>query len=74
MTNGGTAMAEKTTDLASLLDGLREVDQQLHTTETDLKDRIRQARTEGATWAQIGEALGTTRQAAWERFKRVVEN
>jgi hypothetical protein len=27
----------------------------------------------GATWEQIGAALGTTRQAAWARFRHVVE-
>jgi len=29
---------------------------------------VRRARTLGATWAQIGDALGITRQSAWERF------
>lgn len=29
---------------------------------------VRKARTLGATWARIGEALGMTRQSAWERF------
>jgi hypothetical protein len=26
------------------------------------------ARGEGSTWDEIGEALGVSRQAAWERF------
>jgi hypothetical protein len=26
------------------------------------------ARAMGVTWARIGEALGITRQSAWERF------
>lgn len=29
---------------------------------------IRHARALGATWAAVGEALGMTRQSAWERF------
>ena len=29
---------------------------------------VRKARALGATWARIGEALGMTRQSAWERF------
>ena len=29
---------------------------------------VRQARSLGATWAQIGAALNMTRQSAWERF------
>jgi len=27
----------------------------------------------GATWEQVGSALGTTRQAAWARFREVAE-
>ena len=34
---------------------------------------MQQAREEGATWDQIGEALGMTRQAAWEWYKRNIE-
>ena len=29
---------------------------------------VHRARALGATWARIGEALGMTRQSAWERF------
>jgi hypothetical protein len=29
---------------------------------------VRRARQLGATWAQVGDALGITRQSAWERF------
>jgi ClpX C4-type zinc finger len=29
---------------------------------------VGRARQLGATWAQIGDALGVTRQSAWERF------
>jgi hypothetical protein len=38
-----------------------QVDQQLTTW-------VRQARGRGITWTRIGEALGMTRQSAWERF------
>ena len=34
------------------------------------RDRIASARAAGATWEQIGAALGTTRQAAREFFTR----
>lgn len=30
---------------------------------------VRDALAEGASWEEIGEALGTTRQAAWARFR-----
>jgi ATP-dependent Clp protease ATP-binding subunit ClpX len=29
---------------------------------------VRMLRERGVTWARIGEALGMTRQSAWERF------
>jgi ClpX C4-type zinc finger len=36
--------------------------------ETSLAGWVGRARELGATWAQIGDALGVTRQSAWERF------
>jgi hypothetical protein len=36
--------------------------------EQSLAGWVQRARTLGATWAQIGNALGMTRQSAWERF------
>lgn len=32
---------------------------------------VRAARAQGRTWEEIGEAVGTTRQAAWQRFGKV---
>ena len=34
---------------------------------------VRTARTTGASWAQIGRALGATRQTAWEAHRRWVD-
>ena len=34
---------------------------------------VRGARSAGASWAQIGAALGTTKQAAWESHSRWIE-
>lgn len=52
------------------LDALREITR----SETELdrlrRDCIRAARTAGATWDQIGAALGVTRQSAWEHYSR----
>ena len=31
-------------------------------------ERVRAARAAGASWEQVGEALGVTRQSAWEQF------
>jgi hypothetical protein len=36
--------------------------------EQNLTSWVRQARSRGMTWTRIGEALGMTRQSAWERF------
>lgn len=36
--------------------------------EQNLTGWVRRARALGATWARIGDALGMTRQSAWERF------
>jgi hypothetical protein len=34
---------------------------------------VRTARTAGASWAEIGTALGTTRQSAWEGHRRWID-
>ncbi len=36
--------------------------------EENLAGWVRRARELGASWARIGDALGMTRQSAWERF------
>ncbi len=36
--------------------------------ERDLRAWVRLLRDRGVTWARIGEALGVSRQAAWDRF------
>ncbi|GGT02292.1 ClpX C4-type zinc finger protein [Nonomuraea spiralis] len=36
--------------------------------ERDLRAWVRLLRERGVTWARIGEALGVSRQAAWDRF------
>ena len=36
--------------------------------ETDLRSWVDELRRRGVTWSKIGEALGITRQSAWERF------
>lgn len=36
--------------------------------ERNLAGWVQKARSLGATWAQVGAALGISRQAAWERF------
>ncbi|GLW11761.1 hypothetical protein Misp01_68890 [Microtetraspora sp. NBRC 13810] len=36
--------------------------------EADLRAWVQELRRRGVTWTRIGEALGVTRQSAWERF------
>lgn len=36
--------------------------------EADLRSWVQELRRRGVTWARIGQALGITRQSAWERF------
>ncbi|MFF5262568.1 hypothetical protein ACFY4C_26835 [Actinomadura viridis] len=36
--------------------------------EVELRVWVRELRRRGVTWARIGQALGITRQSAWERF------
>jgi hypothetical protein len=36
--------------------------------EAGLRDRVHELRDRGISWARIGDALGMTRQSAWERF------
>ena len=36
--------------------------------EAGLRDRVRELRERGVSWARIGAAFDMTRQSAWERF------
>lgn len=36
--------------------------------EQSLRTWVQELRRRGVTWARIGQALGMTRQSAWERF------
>jgi len=47
--------------LAVLLGGIGQI-------EEKIGEIVRFCRAQGRTWTQIGEALGMTKQAAWERF------
>jgi len=54
--------------LEDLLDLLPSVAAAGAQAERNLVEWVRKARALGATWARVGEALGMTRQSAWERF------
>jgi hypothetical protein len=55
---------------ANPVEALRELAQGEVELEQLRRDHVRRARGEGISWEQIGEALGMSRQAAWEYFTR----
>jgi hypothetical protein len=59
---------DRATDLDQVLAGLPKVAAAGAQVEANLVAWVRRARALGATWARVGEALGMTRQSAWERF------
>ena len=59
---------EQTASLEAALANLPNVARAQTQVEESLLGWVRRARTLGATWAQVGDALGITRQSAWERF------
>ncbi len=50
------------------LDALREIARGEAELEQLRCDRVKVARESGATWEQVAEALGMSRQSAWEYF------
>jgi len=66
-------MSETQSDIAAVLAALGEVSGQIHVLDTDRDDKIRAARAAGASWTQIGEALGISKQSAWERYRKLEE-
>ena len=53
---------------AAPLDGLCESAGLARAVDKLQRHLVEQAREAGLTWTEIGEALGVSRQAAWERF------
>jgi uncharacterized NAD(P)/FAD-binding protein YdhS len=37
--------------------------------DADLRTAVSQGRKDGLTWQQIADALGMTRQSAWEKYR-----
>ncbi len=59
---------ERTDSMDAALANLPNVARAQAQVEESLLGWVRRARALGATWAQVGDALGITRQSAWERF------
>jgi hypothetical protein len=68
----------KVVDVESLpadpLEALRELSRADAELETLRRERVEAARRQGATWGQIGESLGMSRQSAWEYYTRQTRN
>jgi hypothetical protein len=50
------------------LDGIREARGVERALDKLLREQVHQARAAGCSWTEVGDALGTSKQAAWERF------
>jgi hypothetical protein len=59
-------------ELELRLRSVRDAAQGIDRAVTTLNSRVADARASGATWTDVAGALGITRQAAWERFNKVV--
>jgi hypothetical protein len=53
---------------AEMLSHIPRVAAHIDQAEADLRSWVRELRRRGVTWTRIGEALGVTRQSAWERY------
>jgi hypothetical protein len=56
-----------------LLDHIRQAREAHANHQRYLDELVTQARNEGASWKEIGQALGVTYQSAWERYGPKVE-
>ena len=52
----------------NVLSGLREAHEALRRDEQEVVRRVAAAREHGISWQSIGQVLGISKQAAWERF------
>lgn len=56
--------------IPSELDSIASAHQQVLEASAQLDEAVRRARQSGATWQQIGDAMGVTKQAASQRFQQ----
>ena len=61
-------MASK--DMAGALAGLSRVHKMAREMDDIVRRTVAEVKSDGATWEQIGEALGVSKQAAHHRFGR----
>jgi hypothetical protein len=56
------------------LQALRELSRARTELESLMREQVAEARRQGATWEEIGESLGISRQSAWELYTRDVRD
>ena len=59
---------------ASHFRGIIEARKRLKVADKELRDAVAGARAAGDSWTVIGAALGTTKQAAFQRFSKELKN
>lgn len=55
------------------MDTIKKAQQALDRAKNELRATVQQARSNGHTWAEIGDSLGMSRQAAFKRFGEVTD-
>jgi predicted ArsR family transcriptional regulator len=59
------------TNPADVLDGITQINNSLYVLNRSLEKEVARARRVKCSWQEIGDALGISRQAAWEQFSRL---
>lgn len=62
-------MTRGVTPVMLSLAALENINSKAQQAESDIRGAVKAAREAHASWAEIGKALGVTRQAAWEKYK-----
>lgn len=64
-----TDVTELLTELNKVSGQIRKAHGQISDLDADRDAMVHAARTAGASWYQVGQALGITKQSAWERYR-----
>ncbi len=67
-TGDGLLRHSEQATLAEVLGHLKEIESSIDGAHAYLRHWVQAARDKGGSWAAIGQALGISRQSAWERF------
>ncbi len=65
-----TLSRDSTVEAVVLLQAIRQLAVRCNALCEERDDYVMCAREAGATWSEVADALGVSKQAAWERFAR----